>query len=235
MTNTTRYTRSVYVDASSSNSIKSDLQTWARALGDGHERDEWEDGFRILANAGPDERLVLTLDNIIVIITSRNRDVGNLSTTYHLEMGEMVADEALSTLLRAARRELPLPAEEIKNVHTLMKELGYLAVALVQAGTYCHHLSDSRDGSLPYTFTQYLSLFYSHRAELMKLAEPSSLDSYQRGVYTTLDLSYRALPQTAQEFLHFISFFHHTDIPLRALERDEMQKLLRGSRQRLVG
>jgi hypothetical protein len=35
----------------------------------------------------------------------------------------------------------------------------------------------------------------------MKRAEPSSLDNYERGAYTTLD----------------ISFFHHADIPLSAL------------------
>jgi hypothetical protein len=79
----------------------------------------------------------------------------------------------------------------------------------VQAGTYCHELS--------YSFTKYLSLFYSHRAELMKRAEPSPLDSYERGAYTTLDLSYKTLPQDSRDFLHFISFFHHADIPLSAL------------------
>jgi len=126
-----------------------------------------------------------------------------------MELGEMEPDEALATLLHAARRELPLPAEELKSAHTLLKELGCLAVAVVQAGTYCRELSCS--------FTHYLSLFKSHRAELMKRAEPSSLDSYERGAYTTLDLSYKALSQDSRDFLHFISFFHYTDIPLSAL------------------
>src|SRR5450432_2400287 len=102
----------------------------------------------------------------------------------------MEQEEALATLLHAARRHLPLSTEELKSAQTLLKELGCLAVALVQAGTYCHELS--------YSFTQYLSLFYSHRAELMKKAEPSALDNYERGAYTTLDLSYTALPQAAR-------------------------------------
>src|SRR5450432_2802962 len=133
----------------------------------------------------------------------------------------MEQEEALATLLHAARRQLPLSAEELKSAHTLLNELGCLAVALVQAGTYCHELSCS--------FTQYLTLFYSHRAELMKRAEPSSLDSYRRGAYTTLDLSYKALPQLSRDFLHFISFFHHTDIPVSALAtaaRENFQDVL---------
>jgi hypothetical protein len=221
-----RFKHAVYVDASTLSSIETDLQTWARELGDGHERDTWEDAVRILARVPEDERWGLILDNaddpmlnlapiipqsknLTVVITSRNRNLGNLSTTYHMELAEMEPEEALSALLRAARRFMPLSDDELKSANALLKELGCLAVALVQAGTYCHELS--------YSFTQYLALFYPHRAELMKRAEPSSLDNYQRGAYTTLDLSYRALPQPSRDFLHFISFFHHTDIPLSAL------------------
>jgi tetratricopeptide (TPR) repeat protein len=156
--------------------------------------------------------------NLTIVITSRNRDLGNLSTTVHLELGEMEEDEALATLVQAARRDSALSNEEMAGARTLIKELGYLALALVQAGTYCHQLSSYHGGILqPYTFTQYLSLFYSHRAELMKKAQPSPLDSYERGVYTTLDLSYQTLSQMHRDFLHFLSFFHHADIPLAVL------------------
>jgi tetratricopeptide (TPR) repeat protein len=214
------------VDASTLSSIKTDLQVWSRALGDGHERDVWEDAVRVLSSVPQDERSALILDNaddptlnlvpflpenihLTVIITSRNHNLGSLSTTYHMELGAMELDEALTALLHAARRQLPLPADELQSAQTLLKELGCLAVALVQAGTYCHELSCS--------FTKYLSLFYFHRAELMKRDGPSSLDNYERGAYTTLDLSYKALPQDSRDFLHFISFFHHADIPLSAL------------------
>jgi hypothetical protein len=92
-----------------------------------------------------------------VTIMSRNRDVGNLSTTYHLGLEEMMKDEALPALLHAARREFPLPAE-MGSAHILMKELESLAVALVRAGTYCRKIfHNSRRGVSPFTFTQYLS------------------------------------------------------------------------------
>jgi hypothetical protein len=203
------------VDASTLSSIEADLEAWVRTREGGHERDTWEDAVRILSSVPGDERWGLILDNaddptlnlapvmpksqnLTVIITSRNRNLGNLSTASHMELGEMEPGEALTTLLHAARRQLPLSAKELKSAHTLLTELGCLAVALVQAGTYCYELSCS--------FTQYLTLFYSHRAELMKKAESFSLDNYQRGAYTTFDLSYKALPQPSRDFLHFISF-----------------------------
>ncbi|KIM22789.1 hypothetical protein M408DRAFT_47875, partial [Serendipita vermifera MAFF 305830] len=228
------YAQTIYVDASSSSSIKADFQTWARSLGDDHERDVWEEALQKLNSAPQHEQWVLVLDNaddpaldllqflpkhvnVTIIITSRNHNLGNLSTTHHLELGEMNTDEALAVMLQAARRQLPLLDDEMESAQTLLKELGCLAVALVQAGTYCRQLSSTiGDVFRPYTFTQYLSLFYSHRAELMKEAGPTSLDKYQRGVYTTLDLSYKVLPQDSRDFLHLISFFHHTEIPLTA-------------------
>ena len=230
-----RYKHVVYVDASSISSIKADLQGWVRSLGDGHERDVWEDAFRILEAIPVTEYTALVLDNaddpsidlvlflprhknITIIITSRNRNVGALSTSHHLELGEMDDDQALSTLLRAARREQSLPESELTSAHSLMRELGNLPLALVQVGTYCHELSSTIGGIFqPYSFTQYLSLFRSNRAELLKQAGPSSLDRYQRGVYTTLDISYKAIPLVSRKVFHALSFFHHDSLSMAAL------------------
>ena len=229
--NTTRYKYVVYVDATSSSSIKADLQAWVRSLGDIYDCDAWEDAMRMLNTAPQDERWILIFDNaddpaldfaaflpkntaVTVIITSRNRDLGNYSTTCHLELGEMNVEEALATLLHASRRQLPLSIEEMQNTHILLNELGCLPVALVQAGSYCFSIGDV---SQPYSFTQYLSLFRVHRDELMKKAGSVSGDSYKRGVYASLDISYNALPQIPQAFLRLVSYFHYSDIPLEAL------------------
>jgi hypothetical protein len=100
------FKHAVYVDASTLPSIEFDLQTWARELGDGHERDTWEDAVRILAKVPEDERWGLILDNaddptlnlvpiipksknLTIVITSRNQNLGNLSTRYHMELAEM--------------------------------------------------------------------------------------------------------------------------------------------------
>ena len=181
-------------------SIKSDLQAWARSLGDGHEKDTWENGLQILAQEPPECRWILVLDgandpnlqlvpffpkceNGTILITSRNRDVGNLSNTNNLELDRMNRDEALAALLKAAQRRLPLPAGELESANILMDELECLASALIQAGTYCRQLSSTVQGiPHPYSFTSYLSLLYSQREALLKRAGPSTLDGYQRGI-----------------------------------------------------
>lgn len=139
-----------------------------------------EDALRILNSVSGEKRWILIFDNtddpdlninsflprntnITVVITSRNQDLGSLSTTDHLELGEMTTDEALSAMLQAARRTPPLPEEEMDSAQVLLKDLGCLAVALVQAGTYCRQLSSTVGGVLqPYRVTQYLRLFRSH-------------------------------------------------------------------------
>ncbi|KIM27410.1 hypothetical protein M408DRAFT_71473, partial [Serendipita vermifera MAFF 305830] len=229
------FTHVVFVDASSVSSLKTDFQVWAQSLGDGHEQDTWEDGPKFLADGAHDKRWILILDNAddpkidlvpffpkcyhgIILITSRNRNIGNLANTYHLELGQMETEEALSTLIRAAQRQPPIPPTELTDAYRLMEELGRLAAAVVHAGTYCRQLSSVSQGVLQsYTFTQYLALFYRERAALMMRLGPSSLDGYQHGVYTALDLSYKAIPISARDFLHLIAHFHHSDIPLSML------------------
>jgi hypothetical protein len=172
-----RYTHTVFVDASSSVNIKADLRAWARSLGDGHEKEDWEDALKILSNASHDQPWALIMDGAdravklvsffpagssgTIIITSRNKEVSNLAKPYHLELGEMQADEALALLQKAARREDPLSPEELESAKTLVEKLNYLPGAIVPAGKYCHELSATISGEFqPYTFTQYLDLFF---------------------------------------------------------------------------
>ncbi|KIM22236.1 hypothetical protein M408DRAFT_292223 [Serendipita vermifera MAFF 305830] len=227
------YTHVVYVDAGSLSTIKANLQDWVRSLGGGHEQDVWEEALLFLAQGPHDGKWVLILDNAdnpdidmgpflpqcssgTILITSRNRNVGNELATLELELGEMEPDEAMSALLKASRRQPPLPQEELNDAQTLVKELGSLALALVLAGTYCYQRSSAQNGVLQeFTFTEYLeALRTSGMLPLMDQQEPSGLDSYQRGVYTTLNLSYAMLPEAAQKLLHLLSCFYHSGICL---------------------
>ncbi|KIM20869.1 hypothetical protein M408DRAFT_30035 [Serendipita vermifera MAFF 305830] len=223
------YEHVVYVDATSLFSIKADLQAWAQSLGDGYEQAVWEDAIRVLNSDLFKGRWILVFDSAdnprldltpyipqcyhgTVVITSRDRDKGNMSNTFHMELGEMNDDEAFSTLLKAARRHLPLSSREEEKARELVGMLGHLAVALVQAGTYCYQLSVTVQQ--PFTFAQYALAFTLQRSELMKAGESASLDNYQLGAYAAFELSYKAIPQEAKEFLHFAASFHHSDISL---------------------
>ncbi|KIM23249.1 hypothetical protein M408DRAFT_77815, partial [Serendipita vermifera MAFF 305830] len=176
-----QYIHSVFVDASSPSNIKADLQTWARSLGDGHEHDIWEDARNLLASGSHQGHWILVFDNAddtsvnlvtflpkcysgTIVITSRNKTVGNMAKTYHLELNRMKPSEALATLLMAARRELPIPEPELADARKLMEKLNYNPAALTKAGTYCHQLSSTIQGEFqPYTFTQYLNLYFKEK------------------------------------------------------------------------
>ena len=116
--NVNRYRHVVFVDASSLLNIQSDLKMWSQSHGDGHKQDSWKDGYAFLSRLPSNQPSVLILDNandpklnlisfipqninLTIILTSRNRDLGHLSTTHHLELGPMDAD-----VLRAAPAQL---------------------------------------------------------------------------------------------------------------------------------
>lgn len=236
-----RYTHIVYVDASSTNSIKADLQSWIRSVGEGHDKDVWEDSLDFLRHESREGLWILVLDNAddpkidvlpfiplgyhgSVIITSRNRNLGNLATTFHLELGEMGRDEALSALLHSARRQLPLESQELEDAYCLLEILGYLPLAVVQGGAYCRQLTSSNEN--PFTFSQYLSLFSKNRSKLLTKAEPSSLDRYQRGVYATLELSYDVISDAIKSFLLLLSAFNCSSIPLVMLATAAQQQFV---------
>jgi tetratricopeptide (TPR) repeat protein len=154
----------------------------------------------------------------IILITTRLRTLGELATIHHLQIGEMSHDEAVETLVKAARQTPPLTSQDVQAIDTLVRELGYLALALVQAGTYIFNIglieAEALHGSV---FGQYLDLFHKEQASLMRGQRTKSLDNYTRGVYPSLDLSYKLLPQFAREFLHLCSQFYYTNVPLSML------------------
>jgi tetratricopeptide (TPR) repeat protein len=217
-----------FIDASSHSTIKSDLRSTIRSI-DGHQQDTEEDALTFLAD-NPDSLLIFdnaddpTLELVpffpktyrgIILITSRVRSLGELATLHHLELGPMSAEEAIHTLSKAARRTLPLPAQDDKYANELIEELGCLALALVQAGVYIFNMGSVQVEDVRSSpFEHYLSLFRRERGSLMRREGTTSLDQYKRGVYPTLDLSYSLLPPITREFLGLCSQFHYTNISL---------------------
>lgn len=229
------YQHVVFVDTTSPSSIRSDLQSFIRSLGVGYEQRTFEDALFLLSGGPHEGNWLLIFDNAdnpelnlvrylpegfhgSILITTRNSELGTLSNTVHLRLGPMNDTEAFETLMKAAGRTLPLSDAERSSIEELMKELGNLAVALVQAGRYCNQMSTGAAGGTGnFTFGQYLSLFQKHRPELMK-QNTVSLDRYGKGAYTTFNLSYSLLPQSVRELLHLSGFFHYAEIATSMLE-----------------
>ncbi|PVF91977.1 FabD/lysophospholipase-like protein, partial [Serendipita vermifera] len=211
-----KYQNIFFIDATSAATIRGDLESAIRSL-DGHKQDTYEDSLTmpyILDNADdPDLELNQYLPSCshgTIVITSRNRRIGDFSTTHHLELGQMQEIEAVEILCRAARKTMPLDRSELTEAVHLVETLGYLALAIVQAGIYIHEMSSGRGGR--FSFAQYFTLYKDHRQRLLRQKGRASLDQYPNGVYTTLDISYTKLPDQCREFLHLCSFFRHTNI-----------------------
>lgn len=220
-----------FIDASSRFSIKSDLKAAIQSL-PGHHQDTDADALSFLANQSDSLLIFDNADNPgislmpffprsyrgIILITSRLRDMGELATLQHLELGAMSHEEAMQTLAKASRRPFPVPSHDRPHMEDLVEELGGLALALVQAGVYIFKMgsNDSQD-SKSSQFQQYLALLKRERGALMRKEGTTSLDEYKRGVFPTLDLSYSLLPAYAREFLRLCSQFHYTGISLAML------------------
>ncbi|PVF91876.1 FabD/lysophospholipase-like protein, partial [Serendipita vermifera] len=226
-----RFKHIFFLDASSESSLKTDLRNAIRSL-DGHQQDSEHDAISFLRshtdsllifdNADdPKFDLVQFFPNLykgIILITTRIRTLRSLSTLYHLELGPMSHDEAIETLIKAAGRNLPMHPNDIPHAGALIEELGYLALALVQAGVYISNMVSvgtvAGHGSV---FEHYLGLLRQERTIMMCKDGGASLDQYRRGVYPTLDLSYTLLPPLSKDFLHLCSQLHYTDISLSML------------------
>ncbi|PVF93157.1 hypothetical protein CPB86DRAFT_877372 [Serendipita vermifera] len=221
-----KYRNIFFIDATSSATIRGDLESAIRSL-DGHEQDTYEDSLVFMSSHSEMDEWLYILDNAddptlelnqylpscyhgTIIITSRNSRVGDLATTHHLELGKMQETEAVETLCRAARKTIPLGESELTEAIQLVETVGYLALAIVQAGIYVHEMSSGRGGR--FTFAQYFTLYKDHRERLLRQKARASLDQYLNSVYTTLDISYTKLPDQCREFLHLCSFFRHTSI-----------------------
>jgi tetratricopeptide (TPR) repeat protein len=223
-----RYGHIFFIDASTTATIRGDLESAIRSM-NGHEQDTYEGALMLLSKPPESGDWLYILDNAddpnldltpylpscshgTIIITSRNRRIGFLATTHHLELGQMQEQEAVETLCLAARKAIPLDKYESTQAIDLVKTLGFLALAIVQAGIYIYEMSSGRGEG--FSFSQYSSLHEHHRNRLLCRKSPPSLDRYPYGVYATLDISYTRIPESCREFLHLCSFLRHTNIPV---------------------
>jgi tetratricopeptide (TPR) repeat protein len=221
-----RYKYIFLIDASSVESIKSDLQSAIRSLGGAHSQDTFEDALRFLAH--PDNRdwlvifdnaddpdLPLTTyipecDHGMTVITGRNTALSKLAPGSHWHLQGMSESDSIQVLLKAAQREGAPNEAESNAVTELSRLLGGLPLALVHAGNYCD--------TTKITFSEYLKRFKSHRSKLMTMQPPLQLDKYSYSTYTSIKLSYSLLDEQARDLLHLLAFFHPSSIRLDILQ-----------------
>ncbi|CCA69190.1 hypothetical protein PIIN_03090 [Serendipita indica DSM 11827] len=210
----------LFLDASSTQTIRSSLIARARDLGHFCKSVEevldtltrWDD-----ASNGPwlmvfdkldDKDIVIrnfipSCEHGSIIITSRLNDMGQLSH-HHVKLDTMDPNEAASTLLKAALgpSTVPTPAEFDLGLE-IAEQLGYLPVVLVQAGCYIH--STRR-------LHQFLDMLQMSRHKVLTQSIKAR-DAYEHNVYAMIDVTLDSLSKRAQNFYYLLSFAHHRDLP----------------------
>jgi hypothetical protein len=88
----------------------------------------------------------------------------------------------------------------------VVKELGYLALAIVQAGAYICKTQ--------YGLDHYLKMYHEFCGNLLEeyCDEVHKMDDYKWTVYTTWTMSFDRLNEKAVKFLQLCAFFHHDGI-----------------------
>ncbi|KAG8527342.1 uncharacterized protein KY384_007494 [Bacidia gigantensis] len=124
-----------------------------------------------------------------VIYTSRDEGLRRLRADQALKVDEMGKEEAISLLLIAAR--LDMSNENEARASEIALELGFLPLAIDQAGAYIASGECSIDG--------FLSTMKVHRQQLFENDAYRGASDYDRAVYATWDVSHAALDKRAQQ------------------------------------
>lgn len=216
------YSHIFYVDASSLASLQADLKAAIRSLGVTYLYGTYKDALAFLAQPS-NTRWLLVYDNAddtsvsleaylpqcehgSIVITTRNAHHAGLAPDSSIEVGPMTEPEAIEALLYAASRPKDTPRSERQYAKEIVRALGFLPAAIVQAGRSC-----SRGQSL----NMYLSLFDAQPRKLLERGHAGSLDQYRYpSVYAALSVSRNDLEAIPKQFLHLAAFFHHSDIPV---------------------
>ena len=153
-----------------------------------------------------------------IVYTSKNRMLRRLSEFQMRHVAEMNNDEASETLLKSARLDTSSGINK-EQASIIVRELGYLALAIDQAGAYI--------ASGQCRLDDFLDTFNTHRKHLMQNEAYRGASGNDRAVYATWDLSYAAIarqadlavnealregPKAALKILQIIPFFHNEDV-----------------------
>ena len=153
-----------------------------------------------------------------IIYTTRNPMLRRLPASQIRHVAEMDHEEAPDLLLKSARLYIS-PNDHQKQALAIVAELGYLALAIDQAGAYI--------ASGECCLDDFLDVFNAHRQQLLQNEAYKGASGSDRAVYATWDLSYAAIARQANvavnetwrlgakaalQILQVFPFFHNEGI-----------------------
>jgi tetratricopeptide (TPR) repeat protein len=119
-------------------------------------------------------------------------------------MDVMSEEEAVAALLSAAIPKPKKPTmDEVAMSIRIVEELGYLPVAIIQAGSFIRQRK---------CFPDYIHRLRANRLKLLRTPATAQRDKHSHSVYATLETTKLALPDHVLQLLHLLSYYHHSHI-----------------------
>jgi hypothetical protein len=153
-----------------------------------------------------------------ILVTTRNPDCRIHATVGSCEFGEMDLEEAVTLFLRAARVEDTAVEIVRKEAAAVVKTLGCLALAIIQAGAYV------RQGLC--SIREYWGIYSHHRERLLRYRPVQAWSDYKFSVYTTWEVSVEAIKRMSREtsdnaieLVRIFCFLHYNSITEDIFER----------------
>ncbi|KAG6884210.1 hypothetical protein C0993_000404 [Termitomyces sp. T159_Od127] len=143
-----------------------------------------------------------------ILITSRNEACSMYSPDNHYKIEEMTCEDSLAVFYKASQRS----KDEEAAANELVQELGYLALAIVQAGSYLYHNKHIQ-------VKEYIESYKEDMVRYLDKTRKQKLNKYQLSVFGTWNLSYQKLDEKAKAILMLFSVLHNSKIPVSMLER----------------
>ncbi|TPX14735.1 uncharacterized protein E0L32_005130 [Thyridium curvatum] len=147
-----------------------------------------------------------------ILVTTRRRDLASLGRG--IEVESCNADDALQIFQNSCQRHSGFADSEIDLARQILGKLGNSPLAIDHAGSYIF----TEQVSLQF----YLDAFERQVRKLFEKKPPGYVSEYQHSVFSSFNLSFEAIEESAPEAarsLLFCSFYDASDIPLEVLRK----------------
>jgi hypothetical protein len=222
-----RFNHIFFTDASTSENLENGIVFMARSLGSDCKSIEEAKRFLIdsFQHFGP---WLLVLDNVddpeidvglllplcdhgYVILTTRNPALEALSPKAYILLDVMDNAEAIEVLLKTIfTSQTHIANDSRRKASAIVKELGNLPVAIVQAGSFIRQRK---------CFDRYLSYLQNNRSKVLSTPAEAQLDNHYHGVYATLDVTLPVLSDRAKRVMCLMACFNYAGFPLPLIGR----------------
>ncbi|KAG6878963.1 hypothetical protein C0992_006257 [Termitomyces sp. T32_za158] len=166
-----------------------------------YQKEEW---LMIFDNADDPEAAVMA----IFLSQAEMMHLKNMQLKIIIKVEKMEPEDSLALFYKASQRE----EDENEAAEELVQELGYLALAIVQAGSYLLHNQQIQ-------VKRYIENYKKDMSRYMAETSVQTIDKYSLSVFATWNLSYQRLNERAKAILMLCGVLHNSKIPISILER----------------